>query len=200
MTRTTLAALLAALLVLPLAGCGASNEDPGHNDADVSFAREMIAHHAQAITMANLTIGRDRLDPKVAKLAEQIRLAQTPEIDRMSRWLRRWHEPVPKTGYATGDGHSHSERGMTGTEGMSEDMQMPGMMSGAEMRRLGRSRGAAFETQWLQMMVEHHRGAVAMARTERARGSDPGALALAEDITRTQRREVSRMRDLLREQ
>ena len=51
--------------------------------------------------------------------------------------------------------------------------------------------------QALQQMAEHHRGAVEMARAEQADGQDDEAVTLAEEIERTQRREISEMEGLL---
>ena len=99
---------LAVVTALLVAACGG----PDHNDADVSFATDMVRHHAQAVAMADLTIGRTGLDADVADLAEQIRKDQTPEINTMSDWLEEWGEQVPRTGYGSRDGHTHSQKGM----------------------------------------------------------------------------------------
>ena len=67
-----------------------------HNDADVAFATDMIQHHAQALSMVDLTEGRT-LDPEVKQLAEDIRATQAPEIEKMADWLQDWDEKVPAT-------------------------------------------------------------------------------------------------------
>ena len=67
-----------------------------HNDADVEFASNMLQHHAQALSMVDLTRGRT-LDPEVQQLAEQIRDAQAPEIEIFTDWLTDWDEEVPET-------------------------------------------------------------------------------------------------------
>lgn len=62
-TTRALMALTLALTVL-LTACGnddteTTNEplsSTEHNDADVAFASEMIQHHAQALTMVDLTL------------------------------------------------------------------------------------------------------------------------------------------------
>lgn len=185
------AALLATALAASttLASC---SDGSTHNDADVRFASEMIPHHAQAVAMADLTVGRKGLDPRVARLAEQIRGAQTPEINTMTGWLKDWDEKVPRTGYAQGDGHLHSDEGM----GMGDMGDMPGMMSAEDLQRLQDARGPRFQALWLQMMVEHHRGAVEMSQTERRDGEHPAAVALAKKITTSQEGQISTMRDL----
>jgi uncharacterized protein (DUF305 family) len=50
---------------------------------------------------------------------------------------------------------------------------------------------------WLEMMIEHHEGAIEMARTEQATGENPDAIALAEDIETAQADEIGTMERLL---
>ncbi len=45
---------------------------------------------------------------------------------------------------------------------------------------------------WLQMMLEHHTGAVGMAQTEIADGEDADAVAMAQDIADSQSAEITR--------
>jgi uncharacterized protein (DUF305 family) len=165
-----------------------------HNDADVAFATDMIEHHAQAIQMANFTIGREGLDPQVAGLAEQIRVDQTEEIDTMSAWLEEWGEPVPETGFATGDGHTHSE-----DSGSDDHGDMPGMASGADMDALAEAPDAEFEEQWLAAMLEHHQGAVAMAEEVADAGESPEVEELADSIKADQQAEIEEMTSWLDE-
>jgi uncharacterized protein (DUF305 family) len=179
---TRLATLL--VTVLMLGACSTAD----HNDADVAFATDMIEHHAQAIQMANFTIGREGVDPRIAELAEEIRVGQTREIDTMSQWLRDWGEPVPETGFASGDSHSHSDDPMGP---MSEGhAAMPGMMSGEEMRALAEAPAAKFDALWIQMMVEHHQGAITMAQQVQDEGSADEVAALAAEIEDEQGGEV----------
>lgn len=187
--------LTAALLgtTLTLVGCSGPGGDQatghGFNDTDVSFATDMIQHHAQALQMVDLTLGRD-LDPEVVELAEDIRAAQTPEIEKMADWLQDWDKPVPETvrdhANAHGDGSA-----------MEHAADMPGMMSAEEMHDLEAAKGDEFQTMWLEMMVEHHEGAVEMAEEEQADGENAQAVALAEDIVAAQQKEIDTMDGLL---
>lgn len=178
-----------------LAGCGddggdsaASDSDTPWNDADVAFATGMIPHHAQALVMVDMTMGRD-LDPELVALTEQVRAAQAPEIETMADWLSDWDEPIPETmrdhANAHGDG-SHLE-----------DSDMPGMMSGEELDDLEAMSGEGFEEMWLEMMIEHHEGAIEMAETEIDEGKFPAAIDLAEQIRDSQQAEVEQMEQML---
>lgn len=191
MSKTLKLVAVIAAATFTLAACG-SNSDTGsstgsssskHNDADVAFAQDMIPHHAQAVVMAEMA-RRRASDPKVIALAADIEAAQGPEIEQMSGWLRSWGERVPPTG------------GMGGLGGMDPE-DAPGMMSAGRMTRLGRMSGATFDRMWLQMMVQHHKGAIAMAKAEQSDGQSPDALALAKKIEGVQTAEISRMQEML---
>lgn len=181
------------LLLLPLAACGGEddpgaggNSDAAFNDADVAFATAMIPHHAQALVMVETTMGKN-LDPAVAQLAEQIRDAQTPEIETMADWLTDWDEPVPDT---LRD-HAHADDDMD-----MADSDMPGMMTGEELDELGSATGDGFEEMWLEMMIEHHEGAIEMAEAEVEDGKFPAAVRLAQQIIEGQEAEVEQMEKL----
>jgi uncharacterized protein (DUF305 family) len=88
----------------------------------------------------------------------------------MSGWLKAWGKPVPTSGEGHGGGH-----------------EMPGMMSEADMRMLNQTKGAEFDTMFLQMMIEHHDGAIIAAEDEQANGKNPDAKALAERVETTRR-------------
>jgi uncharacterized protein (DUF305 family) len=189
----TLAAVAAAL-TLTLAGCSASESSTdgnAYNDADVDFASDMIQHHAQALQMVDLTLGR-KLDAEVVTLTEEIRTAQAPEIEKMADWLEDWDQPVPETSRDHANAHAQ-EHG----ESVEMDTDMPGMLSAKELETLESASGPEFQTMWLEMMIEHHEGAVEMAEAQVEEGSNAKAVALAEDIISTQEREISTMQDLL---
>jgi uncharacterized protein (DUF305 family) len=50
---------------------------------------------------------------------------------------------------------------------------------------------------WVQMMIKHHQGAVAMAKTEQASGQSSQAIALAKKIETAQNAEIATMHKLL---
>ena len=71
------------------------------------------------------------------------------------------------------------------------------MMTPDQMDQLGQADGAGFDRLFLQLMTEHHRGAIEMAQTELAQGADPRATQLAQTIIDTQRPEITEMETLL---
>nr|WP_232531537.1 DUF305 domain-containing protein [Microlunatus antarcticus] len=168
--------LVVALLALLLSGCGAST---AHNDADVAFASGMVPHHRQAVQMSDTLLAKPGIDGDVTALASRIKAEQAPEIEQMRGWLSAWG-----AGVETNDGG--------GMGGMDD-----GMMSAEEMNALGEADGRTAQTLYLQGMVRHHRGAVAMAQTEVAQGENADAKALAQSIITSQQAEIDQMNQLL---
>jgi uncharacterized protein (DUF305 family) len=76
---------------------------------------------------------------------------------------------------------------------MEMDTDMPGMMSEDRMDELEAARGHDFQAMWLEMMIEHHEGAVEMAETEIDDGHFPDAVALATSIRESQNAEIEHM-------
>ncbi|URN13856.1 DUF305 domain-containing protein [Streptomyces radiopugnans] len=170
----------------PAAGASAPASANSHNAADVSFAQGMIPHHRQAVVMADMAETR-AASQEVKDLAAEIRKAQDPEIETMSGWLESWGEQVPPETEGTA-GTDHSGHGSHGTSGM---------MTHEEMSELEKSSGKAFDTAFLEMMIEHHKGAVAMAEDQKENGSYGPAKAMADDIVTTQNAEIDTMEKLL---
>ena len=175
-----------------------------HNDADVTFATEMIAHHKQALAMVDLTEGRT-LNPAVQTLADDIRAAQTPEIQTMTGWLSSWGMPSPSASpsasASSGMGDMSGMPSMSGSTGPMGGMgssPMPGMMTDEEMTKLKNASDADFQKMWLEMMIKHHQGAVDMARTEQSDGQYQPAIDLAGQIIASQSKQIDTMRQLLR--
>ena len=190
-------------LVLTLAACGSGDHSAMTSGgastaavagegrtADISFAQLMIPHHEQAIEMADLALAQAS-SPEVKKLAEDIKAAQDPEIAQMKGWLSAWGAPEQMEGSTASDGSmDHSGMDMGG-------MSMAGMMSAEDMQKLMDASGADFDRMWLQMMIAHHQGAVAMANQVLAASDDPEVKKLAEAVVAGQTAEITTMQKLL---
>lgn len=191
--------LAAAAATLVLAGCGGDNTagttSPGgpqppssvqqqvqdRNQADISFAQEMIPHHTQAIQMAQLAPDRAQ-SPQVRDLASRIEQAQGPEIKTMTDWLRAWNAEVPSTGESGG-----AHGGGMGAGGIDHQ----------QMRQLEQATGPEFDRLFMQMMIKHHEGAIETARTELENGQHPEAKQLAQQIIDAQQAEIEEIQALL---
>ncbi len=158
------------LLLVGVAGCGTT-------DPNVEFAQQMIPHHEQALEMAALVAVRSA-DPDVEALAAKIEAAQAPEIEQMQTWLAQWGESEVDDAHG-GHGSEH------------------GMMTAEQMAALETATGAEFDDLWLEMMIDHHEGAIVMAEEVLAQSSDPQVEQLAQDVIAAQTAETEQMTDLL---
>lgn len=171
--------LLGALSLTTLAACSNGDDEADHNEADVSFAQDMIPHHRQAIEMAAMAVSQTE-NADVRELASTISAAQQPEIDLMSSWLKSWDEEVPEE-----------------MSGMDHSDGMPGMMSADNMAALEKASGDDFDRMFLTMMIQHHEGAIEMAKTEEDDGAFEDAIELARRIQKDQAAEIRTMEGLL---
>ncbi len=160
-----------------------------HNDADVSFAQQMVPHHEQAITMSDILLGKHGIDPRVTGLATEIKAAQGPEIKQMQDWLSQWGNP-PMSSMAPGEDHSGHDM-----EGMSGDAM--GLMSQEQMTALTNAQSVEAGRLFLSGMITHHEGAIAMAQNEIKQGQFQPAVALAQSIATSQHQEIDTMKGIL---
>ncbi|SDS34363.1 DUF305 domain-containing protein [Jiangella sp. DSM 45060] len=151
--------------------------DGGHSETDVRFVEQMIPHHRQAVTMAELAVDRAQ-DERVLLVADRIIAAQGPEIAVLESWLTERGLPVP-------------------AEGAEHDHGLPGMITPLQLEQLGNTSGAEFDELFLTYMSQHHAGAIDMAAAELNTGTNSRVLELAGDVSVEQGIEIDRMREIL---
>jgi uncharacterized protein (DUF305 family) len=152
----------------------------GRDDADVAFVRGMLAHHRGALDIAEVAV-RTAATTQVAALADRIADERAPQIDQMSEWLATRGEEV-----ASGSGHE----GSAGTEDGSTD-------SADAVAELEELSGTDADRRFLELMIEHHREAIAMSEAELAEGRDPDAQELARLVIDDRTAEITEMETLL---
>lgn len=162
-----------------------AEESAQHSEADVMFAQMMIPHHEQAIEMSDIILSKDDVPADVTSLAEEIKAAQGPEIAQLTDWLEQWGEPTQPEGMDMDMGGDH-------------DMaQMEGMLSDEELQLLSDAPGPEAAELFLNQMIAHHEGAVAMAEDQVENGTYPPAVDLAQTIIDTQQQEIDTMQQML---
>lgn len=195
MTRTSTrftAGLAAAAAIVALSSCSTATKDAttdaassavagasdaaAHNSDDVMFAQMMIPHHEQAVELAAMA-PQHTTNAELIKLAAQILKAQQPEINTMKTDLVEW-------GVNPDDPTAHSGH-------------MSGMVDEATMAKLKTLQGAEFDKLWLQSMISHHEGAIAMAKPEVADGKNAGMKELAQNVIAGQQTEIDQMKKML---
>lgn len=150
--------------------------DSSYTKADVNFLQGMIMHHEQAILMSSFVESRTN-SKNINDLAGRIDASQKDEIDFMQAWLGERDEQ---------------------TTGMMKMMR--GMATEYQLKELQDSLGVDFDRQFLQLMINHHDGAVEMVEELRGyRGSayDPVLNQFVSDLVNDQGVEIERMNLLL---
>lgn len=189
MTRFTILFLLLLAVITGALGYWLGTRQssgPGKDSPDVGFARDMMTHHAQAVDMATLL--RDRTnDPEMRQLALDIMLTQQAQIGQMQGWLTVWSYPIARTSPAM----SWMAMPVTGS--------MPGMATPEQLNQLRNLQGTEADGLFLQLMIAHHRGGVAMGEAALGRAKRPEVRALAQSIVDAQTSEIALMQELLRQ-
>ena len=189
----TIAALggLAIVGVLALTGCtinvaapgshssmmGADKEDARGtlSDADIMFLQMMIPHHQQAVDMGTLAETRAS-NPEVKALAAKIKAEQAPEIAQMTQWL--------------------TDAGLPTKASMHMGHGMDGILSDAQMSALSNATGTAFDKLYLEGMIAHHEGAIAMVSMLKT-SDNPNTTQLGAAIVKSQTAQIAQMKALL---
>ncbi|MFI6733922.1 DUF305 domain-containing protein [Nonomuraea sp. NPDC050451] len=145
------------------------------NAADIKYVQDMIVHHRQALDMSLLAPSRAE-SAQLKNLASRIKDAQGPEIQFMTTWLREQQQTVP-------DHHAAHEG-------------MPGMATPAQIEALKAAKGKDFDRMFLELMINHHLGAIKMSEQVLTSGSHIRIEELAGDVSVTQAAEIRRMQQM----
>ncbi|WP_330176125.1 DUF305 domain-containing protein [Streptomyces sp. NBC_01498] len=223
-TAVVLALLFAGAATVASAGpdkAPAASATPSVGSADAGFARDMAVHHQQAVEMSFLV--RDGTDDEeVRRLAYDIANTQANQRGMLLGWLDMWKLPKAVTdqepmawmaddGGHPGKGDAHGMDGMDGMEGtdsgegmdhggheVRDGSLMPGMATRTEMEALRTAKGEKAEILYLQLMTDHHKGGVTMARGCAESCEFGTERTLAEGMVAAQQSELNLMADLLK--
>ncbi len=196
--------------------------------ADVDFMNKMIVHHAQALVMSQIVPDRTT-NPQLRLLASRIINAQVDEIATMQQWLSDRKQPVtyvqidginlfawteqpldnPDINPSQArfqNMRQHMMHRQLGDNAISvhDDMEghgsMPGMLTREQLEELADLRDEAFDRRFLELMIEHHEGAVYMVYelfdTDGA-AVDVESYMVATEIYADQKTEIETMHKLL---
>lgn len=153
------------------------------NDADRHFVEQLQPHHDQAIEMSKMVLAKESgVDPEVRALAEQIVATSEKELERINSWLTSWG-PAATAGHGSEEEPDH--HGGTG-----------GLMTEGQMQLLDQLDGPTAQQVYLEGMVKHHQGAVALTETQIREGRHPEAVAFSREVLARQQSEIARLQEL----
>ncbi len=178
-----------------------------YTKADIDFMSGMIHHHAQAIVISRWAPTHGA-DAAVVRLTERIINAQSDEIRLMQMWLEDRNQAPPvvdsagNVAMAGHAGHNMPGHDMSSMAGMGGTVDMPGMLTDAQLKELNAARGSEFDRLFLTFMMQHHRGAVTMVKTlfsSPGAGQDETIFKFANDVEVDQSTEIKRMLTMMLE-
>ncbi len=141
-------------------------------ESEVMFLKEMIHHHQMAVETGTLAT-KNTKRAELNKLGGEIVSAQKAEIDKMTGWLKSWHNEAPGS--------------MASMSGMEKMMK--------EMEALKTAKDAEFDKMFLDHMITHHEGAVEMAKLIDGRSDRAELKQLGAEIIKAQTKEIAQMKD-----
>jgi uncharacterized protein (DUF305 family) len=179
--RPLLATGAVTLAIFALAACGdddTSTETAASSDeTEQAFLEAMVPHHQSALAMAEVADRRAQA-PEIKQLSTDIAKAQTSEIAQM----RQIHERLFGSKLVA-DETAHDALGLTAEEAGMEHAESAAALEDAQ----------PFDRAFVDEMVPHHQGAIAMAEAVLPSTDDPELTRLAEDIIAAQQREIEQM-------
>jgi uncharacterized protein (DUF305 family) len=156
-----------------------SNSAPLEGSADVTFARDMIVHHTQAVDMAIRV--RDRTSDQVLRIfAIDIALGQTNQMGQMMAWLDLWNV---------------SQNSLNAP--MNGNGLMMGMATQTDVNAISSLPVKEAEIQFLQLMIRHHQGGIYMAQDVLGKASSAQVKRVAKAVMNAQRFDIDAMTSML---
>jgi uncharacterized protein (DUF305 family) len=156
-----------ALVVAPPASANAPAKEKRAARFEVAYLTEMIDHHQMGVHMAQPCIEK-AVHAELRRLCRNIARVQAAEIKTMQKWLHDWyridHEPSMD--------HAGHHRDMETLESLS---------------------GGKFEKAFLEMMIEHHVGAVVDSQECLEKAEHAQLKRLCQSIIVSQVREINQM-------
>lgn len=179
--RAVSAASISLVVVLIVAACGGGDSDsaggiPTGDAFDRAFIDAMVPHHEAALEMARAAKEAGLSQPDLVQVANDILGTQQAEIDQMKQWRGAWF--------------GSSDIDPNGAEALGLSESEMGMQHGADAFESS----TAVDTDFAQMMITHHEGAIAMANLAEDKAKHEELKDLAKAIVDAQEREIDVMR------
>ncbi|GLY31359.1 DUF305 domain-containing protein [Kineosporia sp. NBRC 101731] len=176
---------------------------PSDNSAAAGLARDMIDHHAQAVDMATI-VQRRTQDDDVRYLTTDMALTQSSQMGQMQGWLNLWGLTIGRTGqpmqWMQGHEAEHELSGISADDThVDENGLMPGMATQKQVNELRSLPTKQADILFLQLMIKHHQGGVAMARAALQLTDEPVVVNLCKTIVKGQQAEIALMQNMLSE-
>lgn len=142
---------------------------------ELQFLDTMPMHHKMAIDMANLVESR-AAHAELKALAKKMIEDQQKETAELKGWRAQWYAGKPEA----------------------MNMMMPGMphsMKGMSMDKLAAAKDEAFDLMFIDMMSQHHMGAIKMAQAAQSKLQHAEVKDFAKKLVAGQKEELAQLKD-----
>ncbi len=153
---------------------------PADAEYDLRFIDGMTLHHQGALEMAQEALTKSQRK-EIKQLAQEIITAQKQEIAKMKAWRKAWY---PKAGNTPIAWHSQMNHSMPMTQEQKQSMMMSMDLGKAD---------AKFDLRFLNGMIPHHQGALAMAKDALSKSGRSEIKQLSQEILTSQQQEINQM-------
>lgn len=181
-------AVVIAMIGFTVGALTSRPDHPNEGSAEVGFARDMSAHHGQAVEMGMIAFQNATL-PEVRTLGGDIAITQQSQVGMMQTWLKEW-----------GVGPNSSTPPMSwmpeGQQSLNGNL-MPGMATREEIAKLKAAKGTDLDILFLQYMLRHHLGGIHMVDGVLAQNPTQEVRDLAETMKKNQSGEITVMETML---
>lgn len=147
---------------------GCADTEP--NVADRLFVAEMIPHHHLGMELIDQATRRVD-DTRVRRLVFEMSTYHQSELDQLHDWAKEWNVLV-----AT---------------------DFPGRLDSVRLAGLAALSGTDYDRRWLELMIEHHEGALDIAQRQIDRGSVDASIDMATAVRDVQTKDIEEMENLL---
>lgn len=161
-------AVVVGVLALCLAMSGCGGRTA--NATDRLFVAEMIPHHHLGMELIDQATRRVD-DTRLRRLVFEMGAYHQSELDQLHRWAKEWNV-VPLDDF-------------------------PGRIDAERLADLAALSGAEYDTAWLELMIEHHEGAIEIAERQMKAGSFDDSIDMASTVREVQRGDIEKMASLL---
>lgn len=181
-----------ALVASGTSASGTVSATPASDSPEAGFARDMAVHHQQAVDLSFIVRDRTANVP-VRNLAFDIINTQANQRGMMTGWLDQWG--LTQSSQAKPMAWMKMDHAYQPHDGS----LMPGMATNTQLDKLRGLSGRDAEIWYLQLMLEHHRGGVAMAQGYVDVAVNESEKRLAQSMVVGQTSEIQLITDMLAE-
>ena len=161
-------------LSVPHAFSGHGGSHARHSGVDSYYMLHMVAHHSEAVAMAELAEQKAE-HQEIRDLAKRIIESQSAEMTMLTEWYADWFQSVPQ------DHVGHESLSGNGDEALDS-----------------LKNASSFDKAFIEQMIAHHQMAVAMSEMIVRHTERKDLKAFGNSVIEEQSREIEQMREWYR--